>query len=318
MGARRTRTLTIFEGADATGKTTAARAYADATDARYRHCGAFDGVKNIARLYVEAMLPAVLGLADVVLDRSWLSERPYGRWMRENRYRITAAGSRMLDRVAARAATTVVHCDVASDVMLNHLEATRDRQYVQDHQRALAIQGEYKRLPDRTALPIVPYDWTRHDAPRVVLDGNEDRTVPHHVDFTAGYWDAPVLLVGETFGTRRECDAYHRWPFVAYDSGSGGCEPWLTDRIWECGIGERHLLWANADAPIEHLNLTGLRSDRVGLVNTKRVVALGDVAAKRLAELGIDGDHVPHPAYWRRFHGRHRYQLLDVLAESTP
>ena len=71
--------LTIFEGPDGGGKTTAAEKYAKETGAQYVHFGPLPHVKDsLARVYVEAMMPAILGLQDVVFDRSWLSEIPYG------------------------------------------------------------------------------------------------------------------------------------------------------------------------------------------------------------------------------------------------
>ena len=66
---RQCRRLTIFEGPDGSGKSTAAQAYAEATKAKYVHFPALPQVdKSLGRIYVEAMLPALLGYQDVVFD----------------------------------------------------------------------------------------------------------------------------------------------------------------------------------------------------------------------------------------------------------
>ena len=78
--------LTIFEGVDGSGKTVAAKRYADEICARYIHFGPFTRVTDgLARMYAEAMLLAVIGYQNVVFDRSWLSEGPYGLVMRGGR-----------------------------------------------------------------------------------------------------------------------------------------------------------------------------------------------------------------------------------------
>jgi polyphosphate kinase 2 (PPK2 family) len=103
--------LTIFEGPDGSGKTTAAREYAEQTGARYVHFPALPRVKHgLGRMYVEAMLPALLGYHDVVFDRCWLSETPYGEAFREGQDRLTQADRRMLERLALRCGAVVVKC----------------------------------------------------------------------------------------------------------------------------------------------------------------------------------------------------------------
>ena len=78
--------LTIFEGCDGSGKTTAAREFAEQTGAKYVHFHNLPRIKKgLGRMYVEAMLPALLGYQEVVFDRSWLSETPYGEAFREGR-----------------------------------------------------------------------------------------------------------------------------------------------------------------------------------------------------------------------------------------
>ena len=71
--------LTIFEGCDGSGKTVAAKEFAEKTGALYYHFDALDGCENVSQVFIDAMLPALLGVQDVVFDRSWLSEKIYGK-----------------------------------------------------------------------------------------------------------------------------------------------------------------------------------------------------------------------------------------------
>ncbi len=78
--------LTIFEGPDGGGKTTAAKAWAERTGALYMHHDASahkDGA-GVALEYVNSMLPALRGTQAIVMDRCWISEPIYGEvyWKR--------------------------------------------------------------------------------------------------------------------------------------------------------------------------------------------------------------------------------------------
>jgi len=95
--------LTIFEGCDGSGKSTAAAKFAEEHGAKLVHFPALPRVtNNLARMYVEAMLPALLGYQDVVFDRCWLSEEPYGTAFREGQDRLGVVSVRMLERLAFR------------------------------------------------------------------------------------------------------------------------------------------------------------------------------------------------------------------------
>lgn len=68
--------LTIFEGCDGVGKTTAAKVYAEYTGAVYVHCGIEQSFfKDPVGYYRGKMAQAG---KDIVMDRCWLSDQVYG------------------------------------------------------------------------------------------------------------------------------------------------------------------------------------------------------------------------------------------------
>ena len=97
------RRLTIFEGPDGSGKTTLAKRFAGQTNALLVHSGAYPGIGGSDRMqvYINAMLPAIVGTQDVVMDRSWHSEVPYGSCGRDGILRLTKEERTRLNNIAA-------------------------------------------------------------------------------------------------------------------------------------------------------------------------------------------------------------------------
>jgi hypothetical protein len=312
-GARR-KTLTIFEGADGAGKSTAARRYAEATGARYIHCSAWPHVTDgLARLYLEAMLPALLGYQDVVMDRSWLSEQPYGTAYRNGSDRVGAVYRRMLERVALSCGALVVRCDPGPEVCAANWRARRHSQN-RDWERDNGVVEVNRlfRTALRTELLVVDYDYTKqvefHSAE--VLE--TFRAERHLVDvLSAGEWGnygstvGPVTLVGESFGEPKQQDCLFQYPFVSFSRG--GCSSWVTEQLEIAGVPERQLRWVNADQlahPELHTELPWYE-----------VVALGQTAHEALSAAGVKHETVAHPQHAKRFHHGQPYELVTVLKE---
>lgn len=303
--------LTIFEGCDGSGKTTAAKAYAAATNARYVHFGPLRQVSSgLARIYVEAMLPALLGYQDVVFDRSWLSEVPYGTAYRHGQDRLGDVQRRMLERLAMRCSAHVVLCDPG----WRHVEVSyltrRQEEMLADTEQLLQVYNLY--VATKTHLPLDVYDffqaacsieefiWKRRGADYLAKE------MPRHMleRATAGNWSAKFVLVGEAFGDVKNQDALYQWPFASFSRG--GCSVWLTQQLADGHVSERDLLWVNADQDLSFL---------VGKPR-RRIIALGEAADAALSKLALPHAHLPHPQYWKRFHSKEPYKLLELLHED--
>jgi hypothetical protein len=298
------RKLTIFEGPDGGGKSTAAKVFAESTGAKYVHFSALPRVnRSLGRVYVEAMMPALLGYQDVVFDRCWLSEMPYGVAFREGRDRLTDASRRMLERLAMRCGAVVVKCQPAWEtVKANYLSRKHIEMLDNEHQ----LKTVYDLYADQsTSLPVYHHDYTKGDLfqiDKTAIDLEKLRFIPHPLDVSsAGNWEGRVVLIGEAFAERKDNDAWYQWPFASF-SGEG-CSQWLAEKLDLVQVGEDQILWLNSDQDLSMLYD----------LNPERIIALGNQAYDQLYRLKIKAAVVPHPQAWKRFNHGQRYPLLDLI-----
>lgn len=289
--------LTIFEGCDGSGKSTAAAKFAEATGAKYVHFGPFPRVTTgLPRIFLEAMLPALLGYQDVVFDRCWLSEPCYAHAFRGGKTRIMPADARMLERVALRCGATVIMCDPGWEAVLYSYRRRKGDEYLETEDQLRHVYEMYKLT--KTDLPLTEYDYT---AQGDLIPEYQDnlRVLQHDLAFrSAGSLAARVAIVGSDFGSVKDQDPFLQHPFVSF-SGSG-CSQWLTSQLT---VSESSLFWVNADDP-------GIGVLAEGWPN---IVSLGVVAAEALARRGMDSVIIPHPSSWKRFSHSEPYPLNDII-----
>jgi len=294
--------LTIFEGCDGTGKSTAAKEWARATNARYIHFPAMNRVgPGLSRMYVEAMLPALLGHQDVVFDRCWLSEVPYGQVFREGIDRIGDINIRMLERLALRCSTLLVRCDPGWELVKSSFLSRKGQEMLNN---VIQLADVYKHYQlSNSDLPVVRYDYTKEASSFDVINSARYlRTEAHPLSWqSAGNINAKVCLVGEGFGERKDVDPFYQWPFASFSKM--GCSQWLTTQLANHDIREDHLFWINADQDLTKLADCGFA----------KVVALGGYAAQRLVDHSVDHVHLVHPQYQKRFVSKSRYPLFDII-----
>lgn len=304
--------ITIFEGNDGSGKSTLARQYAELTNACYRHhdpCPRVTG-NHLLKVYVEMMLPALLGYQDVVMDRAWLSEQVYGSIIRR-KDRVSCVGARLLERLALRCEVAMVLCAPPFEVCQQVYRSRRAGEdlYGEDLLR-LVDWGYTQRWQEGslTDLPLITHAVHGHEETLwrelAAIHGHQEA---HPVAWrTGGNLLASVALVGDDFDPLRNEDLELRAPFGSL--GAAGCSRWLVEKLSERGIKESDLFWVNSsDSSFEEIAEEWLPG--------KTVYALGTTASKRLSATGISHVHVDHPQHAKRFRHRQVYELPRLIRE---
>lgn len=169
-------TITIFEGPDGAGKSTAAEEYAKRTGAFYIHFDALYGVKNIHKYFMEAMAPALLGYQSVVLDRCWHSGPIYDlvfRNLEEHEQRQTQEICTLLDRAASFCRGIYVRCRPDVEVCISNWKSRLGDELVKSEQKMRAIHELYGDNDRNIMLPIVEYDYTEEPTTSAYKDSIE-------------------------------------------------------------------------------------------------------------------------------------------------
>jgi hypothetical protein len=97
------------------------------------------------------------------------------------------------------------------------------------------------------------------------------------------------------------------WPFIS----NKGCSVWLAEQLEAVNAREDELYWINAypfGAPEENTEI-------LKRLEPKQVIAFGATAGKWVrTHTEFSYSEIPHPQYWKRFHFRQQYPLLDFFA----
>lgn len=262
--------LTIFEGPDGSGKSTAAKQFADLTGARYVHFGPLPNVTNgLSRMYVEAMLPALLGYQDVVFDRSWLSELPYGVAFRNDKVRVNSADCRMLERLAMRCGGVVVQCCPPWETVKANYLGRRNIEMLENEDQLKLVYEIYDNQP--TMLPTLGYDYTRGGCPFNSHDSaafvDELRMPLHQLKFnTAGNLEASTVVVVGPNCERGDQDPWYQGPFITFEK-----DTFEQLVLRQLGPEQTHLWVSTSDIDI------------LGQLNPRTIVAIGVEACHELS-----------------------------------
>jgi len=301
--------LTIFEGPDGAGKSTAAAEYALMTGAEYVHFGSMLRVTSgLCRMYVEAMLPALLGHRPVVFDRSWLSEVPYGMVYREGQDRVGISYRRMLERLALRCGAVVVVADPGWDAVVNSYKERRHLEMLDNEDQLRDVYDLYAYVD--TDLPRVSFNYRETTVKNLVDEAYSLSTGCHITEVVSAgnllAMEHGVVLVGDSFAERKDQDPFYQWPFGSFSRS--GCSAWLAEVLERAEISEADLFWVNADQDLDLIFDKSLKM---------KVIALGDKASRVLSSMGIQHKQATHPQYHKRFSAGFRYGLTNMIMEMS-
>lgn len=306
------RNLFVVEGPDGAGKSTLVREIVRATGANPVHLGPFKHVsEGLERLYTEAMLPAIEGHADVVMDRCWLSEKPYGTVFRNGLDRLGVAAVRSLERLALRARTVVIRAlppiEVAAMNFARRKGVRPESEMLNDTEQFAQVYDLYA-TKFRTSLPVIDYDYTGVTASEIIGRSIVESTSnPHPLEWaTAGSLIAPIALIGDSLAEHHNRDMLYRWPFSSF---GGGPAKWLGCRLERGEIPEDKLFWTNADVMTPEI-ISWMKSREM------KIIALGSTAASVLVNSGAPPDYtVSHPNACSKFKpgSPEDYELIPIL-----
>jgi thymidylate kinase len=310
--------IVILEGPDGAGKSTLAKAIAKRLKAVTSHHGAYEGLPGdeLARLYYQTLLPALSGVAPVVLDRAWHSEPIYGPIFRRED-RMLTAWRRMLDRCLLTVPHLVVLLLPPMDLLWETIAPRLAEELPQKRMQLAEIYDRYALGSARWAGDLTVFHGARPDLQQAAESIHRDlRAEAYPVElYRRGVigslrhrYQPSALLVGDQASAASTTNL----PFVSFRRD--GCSAWFTDRLEEHGIPEDRLLWINAYRPSgEPVELA--RVVELAQVPAKLVIALGERAHEVLAKQKVEHATFSHPQHVKRFHHRqgHRWDLLAYL-----
>lgn len=239
--------LVIFEGVDGAGKTTVARRYAEATGSRYV---AFKEYPQLGagynRMYLEAMLLAIMGYTDMVFDRSWLSEWPYADAYRNGQRRLTTTAQRVLERAALACGACVVLCNPGLEAIEASYKQRKDSEMLKSIDQVRQVYNAYSSLS--TALPVVHYDYTAYPEAegdihlRSSIMKASSPVMPFIWAATGSMW--AVLIVAAAYQHPiAECNLHTPLPFS--DFNEAGQLGRVAALLGESHVGEHKTMWVD-------------------------------------------------------------------------
>lgn len=302
---RNDKKIIILEGCDGAGKTTLGKKMAKELGYAYRHLDAFSGVSRgyLARFFMEAAAPALLGYQSVVMDRCWLSEFPYAAAYRAGQSRLSTIHARMLERVFLRCQVRLVLCHPSWDVCRKTWAGRKESELIQHEEQLKKVYRWYQQLKEKpefsTGLDLSStFDYTSDnpdDLLRAVSCDDQDVPNAEGLPVVGQFSPKSVLLVGEALSGYVSQNSYYRYPFVSFSDS--GHSHFATMHLASNGISEKQLYWTDANVVDQVL--------ATGVPKKGKIVALGTVAEKALSSQGL----VPGGDFWVCNHPYHASRL---------
>lgn len=284
--------ITIFEGPDATGKTSLARSDAFA-DHSYVHQGPF--TNDVLAETLEALWDRPSPLA---CDRLHIGEHVYGPILR-GVDTLNAVRHRVIDRyLLSRSAVVVLALPSLSDAIQSFQRTRQVRKELVSEDAVYRLTWHaYHQLPK--SLPTVRYDFVYDEPDGVRLRVEAVRPPKNEGPGVGMFKEGVTLLVGEQTNPRAQ--GRYLLPFIGTGYGAGS---WLTALFEDWRVPETSLYWANAKRP------DGGWEDPsfIDALRPSRIVAMGRVAQGWLKD--VEHVAVPHPQYWRRFRTREKFEPM--------
>lgn len=313
------KSICVIEGADGGGKTTLAK-HLEKWGYSYDHRGAPE--KPALDYYLEGLES---GTGRIVLDRLHVGSYVYGKVFR-GMDDLTEYEHWTLEGAIYGQGGQLVYANPpveAMDAALAGGPADSEAVIYEASEKQLQVRMLYGLyMETMTNLPVVEYDWTRPDAPKVidqVLDAHNDYDLnamfPAEIPVLGNQVNPRYVFVGdEQTDDLRALARYSYYAGVPFQRCTSG--RYLHRALVAGKVPMRDYCIVNSlqadDRTIDQfLPWDEYYSMAEGWENAE-VVALGNLASERLRKAGITHRKAPHPSYWKRFHYR---QIFDYAKQ---
>lgn len=150
--------ITIIEGPDGAGKSTLAKYIAGTTGAEILHFGKPANVKEFIQ-QIEDYKQIMMNRDNIVLDRSWLSDRVYAEIFKDREWETTKAQSDELLELGNGKAV-VYFCNADIETLWRRCNV-RGETYVKNFDQLLRIRAAYMNLMPTVSehLPVLNYTF---------------------------------------------------------------------------------------------------------------------------------------------------------------
>lgn len=303
--------IVILEGPDGGGKTTLAEQLRHVLQERtmvhsIKH-GPYKGVdsEQLCKIYFRSMSQALTYDDTVILDRAWLSEPIYGEVYRNGADRVDTPRRRMLERVALSRGAVVVHCQPDIEVCLKTFKSRMDDEYLDNTEQLEAVYHGYETLPQRTCLPVIPYDYER-DTLEGLLHKLMDRSTQNPAAGGGCFKKDNILMLCDR-GPRTNVRASAAVvPFINFLDNDGPSRM-LAETLEREGIPESSVYWANTQT----YQGTPTDAQFIKQLQPSKIFALGNNAYTWALNNGVQVYKLPPPLYHMQNYPNQPYHIME-------
>jgi thymidylate kinase len=157
--------IIIIEGPDGAGKTTLVDLLAG--DYVVTKHGSYPDEAQIWKRFFDSMLPAYSDKADVLLDRSWISEPIYGAVYRHGLNRIEPWQKRLLEHITDKCETKIVWCLPPVEVCIDVFNSRKESEMLDDEFQLREVYSLYNQEALCSGVGMI-YDRTVQQSSEVL------------------------------------------------------------------------------------------------------------------------------------------------------
>ena len=289
--------IIIVEGPDGAGKTTLIKQIYEwlskDDDTTVVHHGPYKGVGEgeMARIYFNAMSPALTYGKHVIFDRSWVSDPIYGEVYRGGQNRIPLHQRRMLERAALSRGGVMISCRPSFEACAEAFNSGRE-EYLDNEEQLKQVYDKYTAWERNfTSMPLIEYNYEQ-DTTQTILNELELHQTQNPYGGGGEFMLGNVLVLCSKWkmATSRPCAVVV--PYVNFtDMRPDAPATIIANEFERVNLVESDLYWVN----VESTSGVALSTKIVHEMRPRRIIAIGSQPKQWCLSNGIDAEFVTHP-----------------------